>query len=194
MLFCFVENVYNLASLGILQAIDNNTANAMTLFMQRRLLNKLNLQLSNLGKTFSTNVKNDYYLPDKIASNIGAFVESLWFEVHLQVLDMMKGVVKLDELDKHEACSVAAKHFCCCENFVGKFTAFCRYHLEPFDKTFWGKVRDPFFLTFFLLNLIPYVGLQTMIFFFKLIIIEKRDDFQVSRVSEPTTQTITNFN
>ena len=48
----------------------------------------------------------------------------------------------------------------------------------PFDKTIWGKLRDPVFILFFLLNLVPYLGLQTILFLLKLLAIEKRDDYQ----------------
>jgi hypothetical protein len=39
-------------------------------------------------------------------------------------------------------------------------------------------MRDPVFIIFFVLNLIPYLGFQTAIFALKLIMIERRDDFQ----------------
>jgi len=158
--------------------VDKQTVDEFHWLVQRRLISKIDNQLVNLGKKFRKNVTNDYYIPSGVALTVGTLVESLWYEVHLQILNILKGVMKIEEIDKYEDCSVANKNFVCCAPVVNRFTAKFRYHLEPFDKTIWGKLRDPWFILFFCLNLVPYIGMQTLIFAFKLIVIEKRDDFQ----------------
>ena len=45
--------------------------------------------------------------------------------------------------------------------------AWYRYHIMPSDKTFWGKIRDPVYVVFLLLNLVPYLGFQTILFLLK---------------------------
>jgi len=59
------------------------------------------------------------------------------------------------------------------------FFRFFRYHLFPNDKTIWGKLRDPIFVIFTLISLIPIQGVSQLIYCFIFFIIDKRDEFQL---------------
>lgn len=57
--------------------------------------------------------------------------------------------------------------------------AFFRYHLYPNDKTIWGKIRDPIWVIFTLISLIPVSGLCPIIFLLIFIILDKSDEYQL---------------
>lgn len=62
---------------------------------------------------------------------------------------------------------------------VDCFRAFFRYHLFPYDKTFWGKLRDPVHVLCLLLPLTPVWGVTPVWFLFIFLIIDKTDEFQL---------------
>lgn len=62
---------------------------------------------------------------------------------------------------------------------VDCFRAFFRYHLYPYNKTLWGKLRDPIWVLFSLVSLVPLSGLCSGIFLFIFILIDKTDSFQL---------------
>lgn len=57
--------------------------------------------------------------------------------------------------------------------------AFFRYHIFPYDRTIWGKLRDPVWLMFTLLSLVPVAGVSPLIFLFIFVILDKTDEFQL---------------
>jgi len=57
--------------------------------------------------------------------------------------------------------------------------AFFRYHLFPYNKGFWGKLRDPCFVLLTLVSLVPIFGVSPGYFFFIFLIIDKSDEFQL---------------
>lgn len=58
--------------------------------------------------------------------------------------------------------------------------AFFRWHIYPYNKSLWGKLRDPVWVTFTLVSLIPLSGLCSVIFLLIFIIIDKTDAYQLS--------------
>jgi len=59
------------------------------------------------------------------------------------------------------------------------FRAFFRYHIYPADKTIWGKLRDPIWVVFILMSLVPWAGMTPIIFLFIFLIIDKTDEYQL---------------
>lgn len=57
--------------------------------------------------------------------------------------------------------------------------AFFRYHIYPADKTIWGKLRDPVWILFMLVSLIPWAGMTPLVFLFCFLIIDKTDEYQL---------------
>lgn len=62
---------------------------------------------------------------------------------------------------------------------VDCFRAFFRYHLFPFDKSLWGSFRDPVWIIFTLVSLVPVHGISPLSFLFIFFIIDKSDTFQL---------------
>lgn len=62
---------------------------------------------------------------------------------------------------------------------VDCFRAFFRYHLMPFDKGFWGQLKDPVQLCFRLFTMIPVYGASQFCFLFVFLVMDKSDEFQL---------------
>jgi len=62
---------------------------------------------------------------------------------------------------------------------VDCFRAYLRYHLFPYDKSFWGKLRDPIWVILKLVSLIPISGVCQFFYLFVFLIIDKRDEYQL---------------
>jgi hypothetical protein len=132
--------------------------------------------LLKLGSKWRNNVTNDYYMPSLVSAAIGGFVERIWMEVQLQVMQLVKGILNVHTLEKYEDAAIH-NHVVVC-NCCNRLTAWYRYHMDPFDKTIWGRIRDPIYVIFTVLNLVPYLGFQTVLYLIKLVAIETKDDFQ----------------
>ncbi|CAK0909359.1 unnamed protein product, partial [Prorocentrum cordatum] len=56
---------------------------------------------------------------------------------------------------------------------------FLRYHIYPYDKAMWGKLRDPIWVMFTLGSLIPVSGFYALVYAVIFLVIDKRDEFQL---------------
>jgi len=63
--------------------------------------------------------------------------------------------------------------------WLGRGRAFLRYHLQPYDKSIWGKLRDPVFIIFKALACLPHSAASPLFFAFLFLVIDKRDEFQL---------------
>eukprot|EP00929_Paragymnodinium_shiwhaense_P038439 TRINITY_DN20302_c0_g1_i2.p1 TRINITY_DN20302_c0_g1~~TRINITY_DN20302_c0_g1_i2.p1 ORF type:complete len:433 (-),score=80.26 TRINITY_DN20302_c0_g1_i2:566-1864(-) len=61
----------------------------------------------------------------------------------------------------------------------GPIRAYFRYHLMPFDKSVWGKLRDPFWVIWLVISLVPVLGMTQMLYFVVFLFIDKSDEFQL---------------
>jgi len=114
------------------------------------------------------NALEDQEAPRCVNRGKDRVVDSIWPDLKEEI--MWEVAVKLDgdvevEVD-------ASKARCC-------LLAFFRYHIFPNDKAIWGKLRDPFWIIFTLISLIPVAGICPLIFLFIFLIIDKRDEFQL---------------
>jgi len=107
--------------------VDKQAVNQIQWLIQRKMVNKMKWKLDKIGRAWRKNITNDYYMPNGVAATIGTFIDGLWYEVDMQIMNMVKGVMKIEEINKYEDCSVAAKRFVCCAKGVNKFTAMFRY-------------------------------------------------------------------
>eukprot|EP00927_Polykrikos_kofoidii_P016836 TRINITY_DN17637_c0_g2_i1.p1 TRINITY_DN17637_c0_g2~~TRINITY_DN17637_c0_g2_i1.p1 ORF type:complete len:648 (-),score=95.69 TRINITY_DN17637_c0_g2_i1:115-2058(-) len=57
--------------------------------------------------------------------------------------------------------------------------AFLRYHLFPNDKSFWGTLRDPWWLLYNALSILPHAAVVPATFVFQFLVIDKSDEFQL---------------
>jgi len=51
--------------------------------------------------------------------------------------------------------------------------------MYPYDKTIWGKLRDPVWLLLTMITLIPVSGISPLMYLFIFLLIDKSDEFQI---------------
>lgn len=112
----------------------------------------------------------DPQMPRCVSRGKDRLVDGAWPDVHDEL--MWELAVFLDGQKKDEAVEVSSSGACC-------LLAFLRYHLLPYDKGFWGKLRDPWWLLLIAISLVPVSGVSPMFYFFVFLIIDKRDEFQI---------------
>eukprot|EP00931_Biecheleriopsis_adriatica_P062557 TRINITY_DN37726_c0_g1_i1.p1 TRINITY_DN37726_c0_g1~~TRINITY_DN37726_c0_g1_i1.p1 ORF type:complete len:488 (-),score=101.15 TRINITY_DN37726_c0_g1_i1:55-1518(-) len=62
---------------------------------------------------------------------------------------------------------------------VDCFRAFWRYHLMAYDRSFWGNLRDPVFVIFNLLTVVPVYGVNPACYLFIFLIMDKTEEYQL---------------
>jgi hypothetical protein len=156
--------------------VDNAVIHDIAHAAQRKTINHLEAALNVLGAKWREKVCDDYYMPGSVRNPVGLFIDRIWCELQVQIMQIIKGLLNVTTLDKYEDV-VIHNHIVCCK-CSNRLTSWYRYHMAPFDKSIWGKFRDPVFVMFFVVNMIPYLGFQTVLFTLRLIMIERKDDFQ----------------
>lgn len=106
-------------------------------------------------------------MPKFIARAQDRVIDELWKDVREEVL--WEIALALDA--SNEDSLVAATPDC--------FRAFWRYHLFPYDRTFWRSLKDPVFVITQLVGLVPVMGVAPLLFVFIFLIIDKSDEFQL---------------
>jgi len=108
----------------------------------------------------------DPEMPSWVASGKDAAIDGMWPDFKSEI--MWEVAVFLDKSEEEPAVRGP--------NCV---TAFLRYHMQPFDKSFWGQMRDPWHILFMLIPLIPVYGVTPLWFAFVFCVIDKSDEFQL---------------
>ena len=96
-------------------------------------------------------------------------VTRIWPEVHEEIMwevaVLLDGVIRdAEDVTEPAGCLVCA---------------FLRYHMFPCDKGFWGKLRDPIWVLFQLVKLVPVYAVTPAFFLFEFLVIDKGDEFQL---------------
>jgi hypothetical protein len=111
---------------------------------------------------------DDEEMPSAVSKGKDRLVDSLWPDVRDEILWELS--VKLD--GKAED---AAEQ----EPGVDCFRAFFRYHMFPYDKSIWRKLRDPFWILFQLIPLVPVAAVNPLWFLFTFLVMDKGEEFQL---------------
>mmetsp|Transcript_6638 Transcript_6638/g.15382 ORF Transcript_6638/g.15382 Transcript_6638/m.15382 type:complete len:478 (-) Transcript_6638:136-1569(-) len=110
----------------------------------------------------------DPEMPNMVKRAQDAAVDAVWPDVEQEILWEL--AVGLDGR-ADEQLPEATGPICC--------RAFLRYHLYPYDRGFWGRLRDPVWILFTLVGLIPVYGISPAVFLFIFLLIDKSDEFQL---------------
>mmetsp|Transcript_132912 Transcript_132912/g.384268 ORF Transcript_132912/g.384268 Transcript_132912/m.384268 type:complete len:440 (+) Transcript_132912:42-1361(+) len=132
---------------------------------------KIHSQIVSLVDRIPAVAKNsleDEQMPRAVSRAKDRFVDAAWPDFRSEIL--LEAAILLDRAD--ESPDVERRGVDC-------FRAFFRYHLLPFDKSFWGKVRDPWWWLFSLIPLVPVYGVCPAWFFFVFLVLDKSDEFQL---------------
>lgn len=140
--------------------------------LQKFIKRKINDAISKRLDKMPAFIKKQLSDPDMfecVATGQDYLIDELWKDAKEEI--MWEVGMKLDAAKDHDAPHSAQGPDC--------FRAFWRYHLFPYDRTIWGKLRDPVFILFKLATMIPIMGVAPLAYLFIFIIIDKTDEFQL---------------
>lgn len=110
----------------------------------------------------------DPYMPDCVFGMIESIFDSIWPDIKNEVKSMILSGITNTPLYHGEPP-------CCAYSPL----AVLRYHLLPYDRGFWRKIRSPIFVLFTLISIVPKYGISAIMFTFLFLIIDKSDEFQL---------------
>ena len=112
----------------------------------------------------------DPYMPGSVKRAVDRVVDSLWHDVKEEIIEVIVGqfrpALRTEAPDPEPTCWMRLK-------------AFVRYNLFPYDKSIWQSLRNPVFIAFKVLCLVPFPGLLQVLWFGVLICIDREDEFQL---------------
>lgn len=111
----------------------------------------------------------DPEMPRCISRGKDRLIDNVWPDIREEIL--WEVAVLIDSVKEPDEADMSKGVDC--------FRAFWRYHLMPYDKGFWAKIRDPVFVLFLLFSLIPVYGVSQLVFLFMFLIMDKSDEFQL---------------
>jgi len=135
------------------------------------LKQKIQFQLERLVDKIPGVVKSsleDEDMPRAVSRAKDRTIDGVWpdfrEEIMWEVAVLLDGKAQVEDEDFGAAC-------CLCRFF--------RYHLFPNNRSIWGQLRDPVYVLFTLVSLIPITGLCPLIYFFIFLIIDRGDEYQL---------------
>eukprot|EP00929_Paragymnodinium_shiwhaense_P047572 TRINITY_DN24121_c0_g1_i2.p1 TRINITY_DN24121_c0_g1~~TRINITY_DN24121_c0_g1_i2.p1 ORF type:complete len:468 (-),score=97.22 TRINITY_DN24121_c0_g1_i2:197-1600(-) len=108
--------------------------------------------------------------PSCISKGKDKAVDIIWPDVKEEIMWTL--AVQLNGQSPEEELAALPSGSCC-------LLAFLRYHMFPYDKGFWGKLRDPVHVIIMLISIIPFWGVSPMFFFFIFLVIDRSDTYQL---------------
>jgi len=148
-------------------------ANDVKALLVKLVLKKVHAQIEKLVNRFPGIIKNGIEDPDMprcISRGKDRMIDAVWPDIKEEIMFEMAAM--LDGVSAEKSENNERKGPCC-------FQAFWRWHIFPYNKSIWGKLRDPFFLFFKFVSLIPLQGVCPGMFFFIFLMIDKKDEFQL---------------
>eukprot|EP01064_Diplonema_japonicum_P030756 TRINITY_DN5309_c0_g3_i1.p1 TRINITY_DN5309_c0_g3~~TRINITY_DN5309_c0_g3_i1.p1 ORF type:complete len:505 (+),score=107.81 TRINITY_DN5309_c0_g3_i1:33-1547(+) len=112
----------------------------------------------------------DKYMPRVLQNCVDRVIDAFWFDTKEEVIEIVLGRFRPPIQTEDNESDVT-----CCAPLIARL----RYGLYPYDKTVWQSFRDPVFVVFKLLSLVPVPGLLQVLWFFVFLIIDKEDEFQL---------------
>mmetsp|Transcript_168293 Transcript_168293/g.540682 ORF Transcript_168293/g.540682 Transcript_168293/m.540682 type:complete len:478 (+) Transcript_168293:98-1531(+) len=111
---------------------------------------------------------DDPDMPRWVSRGKDRAIDASWPDARSEILWEMAVL-----LDRHPNQDEPTEKGCDC------FRAFFRYHMFPYDKSFWAQMRDPFHVLFMIVPCVPIFGVNPAWFAFVFLIIDKSDEFQL---------------
>merc|ERR1719221_853950 len=90
---------------------------------------------------------DDPDMPRVVARGKDHAIDMVWPDIREEI--MTQAAIVVDGKRKYETTAGPA----CC------LLAFMRYHIYPYDKTIWGQLKDPVWVIFTIISLLPVSGL-----------------------------------
>jgi len=148
-----------------MEKVADQFTDLMEGFLKRKLYKLLVLLVDKIPGILKT-VLEDPEMPSRVQRAQDAAVDAVWPDVRQEIMWELAVTVdgKAADQPKEQGC------ICC---------AFLRYHLYPFDRGFWGRLRDPVWILFTIVGLLPVYGISPGIFLLIFLIVDKTDEFQL---------------
>ncbi|KAJ9452008.1 hypothetical protein DIPPA_20530 [Diplonema papillatum] len=139
------------------------------LWVLERVEEMLNAGFDRLLPRLKEQVK-DPYAPKIIHMVSDRVFDALWFDIKEECIEIIVGGFR----PPVRTSSPLPPQTC-----LRKMRAAVRYALFPYDKSVWQNFRNPAFLLFKVLCLVPFPGLLQALWFLVFLVIDKGDEFQL---------------
>ncbi|CAE7835611.1 unnamed protein product [Symbiodinium sp. CCMP2592] len=148
-----------------MEKVADQFTDLMEGFLKRKLYKLLVLLVDKIPGILKT-VLEDPEMPSRVQRAQDAAVDAVWPDVRQEIMWELAVTVdgRAADQPKEQGC------ICC---------SFLRYHLYPFDRGFWGRLRDPVWILFTIVGLLPVYGISPGIFLLIFLIVDKTDEFQL---------------
>eukprot|EP00759_Apiculatamorpha_spiralis_P021395 PhF_6_TR26236/c0_g1_i1/m.37463 len=143
------------------------------MFVQNWVMSKLDGILDStlgIGNQLTKESLKDPYMPMFVQGWVDDIVDSLWPDVVTEV----KAFVMTGFLPEINYELGITSSNCCWRGY-----AWVRYQLFPFDGSIWRKLRNPFFVLWQLISLIPFWGVPQVLYVLQFIILDKSDEYMM---------------
>jgi len=137
-------------------------------FMKRKLHRVLKMLVGRLPSLLKS-ATDDVEMPTRVKRAKDAAIDVIWPDIEQEIMwDLalrIDGAAGNEYPEDYRGCT-------CCLSFF-------RYHIYPYDRGFWGNLRDPIWLLFTLVALLPVHGVSPAVFLVIFLLIDKTDEFQL---------------
>lgn len=137
-------------------------------YCKRKVQNVLEVLVAKIPGIIK-NATDDADMPSRVKRGKDSLIDSLWPDIRQEIMWEIAVAIDGEEDDgmkePYEGCT-------CCYSWL-------RYHLYPYNKGIWGQLKDPVWIIFTLISLIPIWGLSAAIFLLIFILIDKSDEYQL---------------
>ena len=121
-------------------------------------------------------------MPNFVKKFIDALIDEILPDVKQEIMttifEALRRTVFEDEIKAGEAAIPEFGKLVCFYPFM-RARGWFLYHLMPFNKGIWTKLRDPWFLILTIIPLFPLWGVTHIWYMLMFLIIDKRDEFQL---------------
>ena len=107
----------------------------------------------------------DIDMPPYVRFQVSAAVRGLWDIINFEIMDGLKGVLHVKTVSSaqtklQERSHGPGTHKLCGVTWFSRPIAFFRYHTMPFNKSIWGRLKDPKWVAITIAGAIPFYSLQ----------------------------------
>ena len=138
------------------------------LWILERVEEKLDQGLDKLLPKIKNSAK-DPYMPMVLQNAVDNIIDAIWFDLKEEIIE-----IAVCKFRPPIQTSILTKNTTCCG-----LVRYLRYSLYPYDKSTWQSFRNPIFVLFRVICLIPFPGVLQLMWFMVLLIIDKGDEFQL---------------
>jgi len=162
-----VENAYVKANERF-DEIRSQLKDLLSTWLKNKIQSKTEKYVNKIPKMMKESLE-DPDMPRLISRRKDDLIDMIWPDIREEI--MWEVAVRLDR-EKLDNIDERDQGPDCCRRFF-------RYHIHPFDKSFWGKMRDPIYIGFLGFSCLPISACSPIAFLFLFLLIDHRDEYQL---------------